>query len=80
MSDMNKNNYYPDFVLNKRRVIDKYSPCIRNCCLDEDDICLGCFRSVDEIMQWSGSSDEEKKVILSKADIRKKKRQNKTII
>lgn len=29
------------------------SPCIRNCCLDENDICLGCFRSLTEIMQWT---------------------------
>ncbi|MEO1926243.1 MAG: DUF1289 domain-containing protein, partial [Gammaproteobacteria bacterium] len=21
------------------------SPCVRNCCLNEDDICLGCRRS-----------------------------------
>ncbi|MBT2912746.1 DUF1289 domain-containing protein, partial [Vibrio anguillarum] len=24
------------------------SPCIRQCCLDEMDICLGCFRSLNE--------------------------------
>ncbi|WP_239649575.1 DUF1289 domain-containing protein [Methylocucumis oryzae] len=21
------------------------SPCVRNCCLNNDDVCLGCFRS-----------------------------------
>ena len=29
------------------------SPCIRHCCLDDNDVCLGCFRSIDEITGWS---------------------------
>jgi len=29
------------------------SPCVRNCCLDKNDICMGCFRSLDEITQWA---------------------------
>ncbi len=28
------------------------SPCVQNCCLDDDDICLGCFRSLNEITSW----------------------------
>lgn len=28
------------------------SPCVRRCCLDADDICLGCFRTMDEICAW----------------------------
>ncbi|WP_156302871.1 DUF1289 domain-containing protein, partial [Methylogaea oryzae] len=24
-------------------------PCVRNCCLDSTDICLGCFRALAEI-------------------------------
>lgn len=53
---------------------DKDSPCVRNCCLDKDDICLGCFRTVEEIMQWHEMSDEQKKQILEKAEVRKKNR------
>ena len=26
------------------------SPCVRNCCLDEDNVCMGCGRSLDEIV------------------------------
>lgn len=33
------------------------SPCVRNCCLNEDDVCLGCFRSLAEILQWSEADD-----------------------
>ncbi|MFB2647711.1 DUF1289 domain-containing protein [Shewanella mangrovisoli] len=27
-------------------------PCVRNCCLDQQDICMGCFRHLDEILAW----------------------------
>lgn len=40
------------------------SPCVRNCCLDDDDICLGCGRSLQEITRWSTSNDAGKRVIL----------------
>jgi predicted Fe-S protein YdhL (DUF1289 family) len=43
------------------------SPCIRNCCLDENDICLGCHRSLNEITSWTLMSREEQKVVLEKA-------------
>ena len=43
------------------------SPCIRNCCLDGNDICLGCFRSMDEIMAWVSMSKSEQKVVLQNA-------------
>ena len=28
------------------------SPCVRKCTLDDDDICVGCFRHIDEICAW----------------------------
>jgi len=43
------------------------SPCVRNCCLDSDDICMGCFRSIDEITSWNAASAEERKIILKRA-------------
>jgi len=43
------------------------SPCIRNCCLDENDICLGCFRSVSEITDWGQASNKRRNVILLNA-------------
>lgn len=48
------------------------SPCIRNCCLDESDICVGCFRSLDEILEWSKASENDKKMILLKTQTRRK--------
>ncbi len=40
------------------------SPCISNCCLDDEDICLGCFRHIDEIVGWDIASKEERKQII----------------
>jgi uncharacterized protein len=47
------------------------SPCIRNCCLNEVDICLGCYRSLVEITQWGPASDAHKASILAAAISRK---------
>jgi uncharacterized protein len=52
-------------------VKENQSPCIRNCCLDLDDICLGCFRSVTEIIAWGPSNNEERELILLNSNKRK---------
>ncbi|MGI9278525.1 MAG: DUF1289 domain-containing protein [Endozoicomonas sp.] len=43
------------------------SPCIRQCALNEDQVCTGCFRSRREIAQWSRASQEEQKAIVLNA-------------
>lgn len=43
------------------------NPCVRNCCLDQTDICLGCGRHVDEITGWHQATEQEKQQILQKA-------------
>ncbi|WP_082117034.1 DUF1289 domain-containing protein [Sedimenticola thiotaurini] len=30
-----------------------HSPCVRLCTLDDDDICIGCGRTLEEIKGWS---------------------------
>lgn len=37
------------------------SPCVSVCCLDEDDICIGCGRTLDEIRRWSDMLEHEKR-------------------
>jgi predicted Fe-S protein YdhL (DUF1289 family) len=37
------------------------SPCIRLCTLDDQDVCLGCFRSMAEICAWSRASNDERR-------------------
>jgi hypothetical protein len=43
------------------------SPCISVCVLDDDDICMGCYRSANEITDWFMASDDEKREVLRKA-------------
>ncbi|WP_268820404.1 DUF1289 domain-containing protein [Paraglaciecola algarum] len=40
------------------------SPCVSNCCLDDKDMCLGCFRMMDDILVWAQSDDNQRKKIL----------------
>lgn len=35
------------------------SPCVSICTLDDDDVCVGCGRSLDEITQWSAYPKEK---------------------
>ena len=49
------------------------SPCIRECCLDEHKICLGCHRSLREICDWSDASDAERLHILARCTERREK-------
>jgi len=50
------------------------SPCIRVCCLDENDICLGCYRSIDDVLQWSAVDDTGKLLILEVSEKRRKEK------
>ena len=47
------------------------SPCIRNCCLDDDLTCLGCFRSMDEIKEWGIVDEQRRRIILQNAKQRR---------
>jgi uncharacterized protein len=47
------------------------SPCIRNCCLNEEDVCLGCFRLLPEIVGWAGADNPERQVILNNTEARR---------
>lgn len=46
---------------------DVPSPCVRNCCLDDDDVCLGCGRLLAEILVWREASPSDKATILVSA-------------
>ena len=47
------------------------SPCVSNCCLDEEDICLGCFRHIDEITGWYSADTNKRMEILKNTEQRK---------
>lgn len=46
------------------------SPCIKICALDENDICMGCYRTQEELSRWMRADNEEKKEIVAKAKAR----------
>lgn len=54
--------------------IDIASPCVRNCCLDTQDICLGCNRHIDEIMAWRKLDNEAKENVLIQCQLRQQQR------
>ena len=40
------------------------SPCISVCRMDDSGgLCLGCFRTLDEIVQWGRASDADKRAV-----------------
>ena len=47
------------------------SPCVGKCCLNESDVCLGCFRQLDEITHWQSYTETEKQQILNNIKQRK---------
>lgn len=47
------------------------SPCINICSLDEEEICMGCFRHIDEIRLWSKTDIATQQKILANIEQRK---------
>ena len=48
------------------------SPCVGVCALDDDDICIGCWRSGEEISRWGYLDNAAKRAILKKVEERLK--------
>jgi uncharacterized protein len=47
------------------------SPCVRLCTLDDADVCLGCFRSLDEIRDWTQLDSAARRAVLDNAERRR---------
>jgi predicted Fe-S protein YdhL (DUF1289 family) len=39
------------------------NPCKRNCCLNDDRVCLGCGRSLPEILEWHHADNSRQQKI-----------------
>ena len=51
---------------------DVASPCINVCTLDpQTQVCLGCFRTIDEIAAWGGASNAERAAIVAQLPMRR---------
>lgn len=40
------------------------SPCIGTCTVGSDDLCVGCFRSTEEIAGWMSYSPQRRRTIM----------------
>lgn len=48
------------------------SPCVNVCRMNADNtLCVGCYRTLDEIAQWSRASDDAKAAILAAVEKRR---------
>ncbi|TPE48746.1 DUF1289 domain-containing protein [Maribrevibacterium harenarium] len=48
------------------------SPCVNVCFLNDEDICVGCYRTGQEISHWGRMSDAQKRDTLVKVAQREK--------
>ncbi|KXJ61910.1 MAG: hypothetical protein AXW14_01910 [Alteromonas sp. Nap_26] len=42
------------------------SPCIGSCKLDNEDICTGCKRTIDEVIHWRTYTDTQKAAVFTR--------------
>lgn len=43
------------------------SPCTSVCALNDADVCVGCFRTAEEISRWSRMSNDERRQVVKLA-------------
>lgn len=46
------------------------SPCVSLCALNEDDVCVGCYRTAEEITRWGSCTNAERREVLARASER----------
>ncbi len=61
-------------VMQRDSSSEPQSPCRRHCCLDDQDTCVGCYRTLSEICGWSEYSDSEKRAVLKRVEARRRQR------
>ena len=47
------------------------SPCRSQCKLDEDKVCIGCGRTIDDIRAWRDMPDAERLACVARAEARR---------
>ena len=46
------------------------NPCVNLCSLNADNICIDCYRTIDEVGAWGRLNDEERLRVLEKCEMR----------
>lgn len=52
------------------------SPCVSICALDDNNLCMGCYRTGEEISQWGNLDNDERKKILKQVAERERAAMN----
>lgn len=47
------------------------SPCVSLCKLDDERVCVGCFRHVEDIREWRSADDDRRREIRQRAEQRR---------
>ncbi|MDZ7644025.1 MAG: DUF1289 domain-containing protein [Woeseiaceae bacterium] len=47
------------------------SPCVRTCTLDDNNVCVGCHRTLNEIIAWGTLSADEQRLVLDRLPARR---------
>lgn len=50
------------------------SPCVRLCTLDDRDLCVGCYRTLEEIKHWGAMDADGRRAVLELAARRRPQR------
>ncbi|MBB3168234.1 DUF1289 domain-containing protein [Simiduia aestuariiviva] len=58
--------------MSERRPVRVKSPCTSICALNDADVCVGCYRTADEISRWSRMLPEEQRIVVLAARERAK--------
>lgn len=43
---------------------DIETPCVKICVIDDDGLCVGCARTLDEIASWGSMSEEQRGAVM----------------
>jgi predicted Fe-S protein YdhL (DUF1289 family) len=54
----------------KKKEGEVRSPCIKKCSLDQNNICTGCHRRIDEIILWPDADNSVRRKIIEAAERR----------
>lgn len=55
------------------------SPCVGICTLDDNELCIGCLRTVDEIREWMILGRQQKLEVLAQIVKRRSEKENKPL-
>ena len=42
------------------------SPCTKDCCLNDEDVCVSCDRTKSEIIDWTNLTEQQKQKIIDR--------------